>query len=120
MEALQIVKYGPSGHCVNHYDGSKDNPRQSSIFAYIYSNGTGGGTNFPLLERPVEKEWCEFLDCSESAPEGATFKPIIGNALYWENSQPSGEVHPKTLHAGMPVTSGVKIGLNIWTQKKIG
>ncbi|KAK1756600.1 hypothetical protein QBC47DRAFT_422630 [Echria macrotheca] len=80
----------------------------------------GGGTNFPMLDRPAEEEWCEFLDSRESAPEGVTFKPIItGNAVYWENLLPSGDVHPKSLHTGMPVTSGLKIGLNIWTQKKM-
>ncbi len=118
MEELQVVKYGPSAQYRNHYDWSEDLPRQSTFFVYLYANGTGGGTNFPLLDRPAEEEWCKFLDCATPADEGVTFKPIVGNAVYWENLQSNGSIHRKTLHAGLPVTSGEKIGLNIWTRKR--
>lgn len=48
--------------------------------------------------------------------KGVSFKPIAGNAIYWYNLIPHSETpHPALRHAGMPVISGKKIGLNMWT-----
>jgi prolyl 4-hydroxylase len=85
---------------------------------YLDDNCTGGGTNFPRLERPAEKKWCDVLDCSDSPEgeeQGITFMPVKGNAVYWENFRPDGRGHEETWHAGLPVKSGVKVGLNIWS-----
>lgn len=62
-----------------------------------------------------DDEWCEFIDCDRPSTDGVTFKPITGNALYWENVDEKGEGMVSTLHAGLPVTSGEKMGLNVWT-----
>lgn len=118
MEAIQIVKYGTAGHYVKHYDWSKSNPRRTTFFVYLYANVTGGGTHFPLLKKPVEKNWCDYIECDETPREGVVFKAIAGNAIFWENVRESGQVHPETLHAGMPVVSGQKIGMNIWSEDK--
>lgn len=52
---------------------------------------------------------------------GVTFKPLAGNAVYWENFRPdgSGRGWDETWHAGLPVQEGVKVGLNIWTWGRI-
>lgn len=42
------------------------------------------------------------------------FKPIKGNAVYWENMRSDGTGYEESWHAGLPVESGEKIGLNIW------
>lgn len=118
FESIQLVKYGPSGFYKHHHDGDAGYPRQSSFFAYVFSNGTGGGTNFPLLKRPTADAWCRYIDCNETTAKGVTFKPVVGNAIYWDNLKSSGDVYKSTLHAGLPVTSGVKIGMNIWTWRK--
>lgn len=92
---------------------------------------TGGGTRFPRLERPSDPSWCRFIDCEESESggkdgqtdldeeeeegKGVTFKPIKGNAVYWENMRTDGTGYEESWHAGLPVTSGTKIGLNIWS-----
>lgn len=47
--------------------------------------------------------------------KGITFKPIKGNAIFWENLRADGTGYPETWHAAFPVTSGTKIGLNIWS-----
>ncbi|KAI4868793.1 putative prolyl 4-hydroxylase alpha subunit [Hypoxylon rubiginosum] len=47
--------------------------------------------------------------------QGVNFKPIADSAVYWENFHPSGSGHTKVYHAGLPVKSGVKVGLNIWS-----
>ena len=52
---------------------------------------------------------------------GAVFKPIAGNAVYWENFRPDGTGRgwEETWHAGLPVEKGTKVGLNIWTWGRI-
>lgn len=108
---------------------------------YLEANCTGGGTHFPRLERPKDESWCRFIECgddsdvsssssrdtdiSASAAEdgrpkedlskGVIFKPIAGNAVYWENMRGDGSGYAESWHAGLPVTKGVKIGLNIWS-----
>lgn len=94
----------------------------------------GGGTEFPLLRRrgPREK-WCKWVECptargarnsddqeddSDLDEElGLVFKPIAGNAVFWENFRPDGTGRgwEETWHAGLPVKKGVKVGLNIWS-----
>lgn len=105
----------------------------------------GGGTEFPLVTKmSLHKSWCRFIDCdlkdeavdphrSESdgqiaapakeggAGTGVVFKPLAGNAVYWENFRPDGTGRgwDETWHAGLPVIEGIKVGLNIWTWGRI-
>lgn len=105
----------------------------------------GGGTEFPLVTKMgLHKSWCRFIDCdakdetvdphhSESdgqiaapareggAGPGVVFKPLAGNAVYWENFRPDGTGRgwDQTWHAGLPVVEGIKVGLNIWTWGRI-
>lgn len=86
---------------------------------YLDDQCTGGGTEFPRLRHPAGEVWCEFIECGGRAEceddMGVTFKPVKGNAVYWENFRPDGRGYEETWHAGLPVKSGVKIGLNIWS-----
>ncbi|CAN8096584.1 unnamed protein product [Discula destructiva] len=103
----------------------------------------GGGTEFPLVKRAsLHEKWCQFIECepkdvkidlasSESAghaagaaqdiESGVVFKPLAGNAVYWENfrADRTGRGWDETWHAGLPVIAGTKIGLNIWTWGRI-
>jgi prolyl 4-hydroxylase len=104
----------------------------------------GGGTHFPRLRHPSpslaegegasqeRREWCDFISCpasSSSSPssasasdsnDGVTFLPVAGNAVFWQNFDTAGRGHKETLHAGLPVTKGQKIGLNIWSWYQAG
>jgi len=89
---------------------------------YLEADCTGGGTHFPRLERPKDESWCRFIECDEEGGqngtqvlEGMTFKPIKGNAVFWENMRSDGSGYKESWHAGLPVKSGTKIGLNIWS-----
>lgn len=115
IERLKIQRYGIGGHYSHHYDwrGGGQIDRVSSFMVYVDANCTGGGTQFPRLIRPADKRWCQFIEC-EDGEEGVTFKPVKGNAIYWENLRADGTGYPETWHAGLPVNSGTKIGLNIW------
>jgi prolyl 4-hydroxylase len=118
VERLWTQRYTISGHYAHHYDwafASKTAHRVSTFMVYIEANCTGGGTNFPLLARPQDKRWCEFVDCEEPEENGVTFLPKAGAAVFWENFDVDGKGWKQGLHAGMPVHSGVKIGLNIWS-----
>jgi prolyl 4-hydroxylase len=130
LEALQVVKYGLTDEYKHHYDWFQAQPensirwlpnRETTFFVYLEANCTGGGTNFPRLQAPrdvsFDDKWCQFIDCDQPYHMGVTFKPIIGNAVFWQNMKPDGEGHRDTLHAGLPVTSGQKVGLNIWTKQ---
>lgn len=86
----------------------------------------GGGTNFPMLDAPKAlpkvDEWCQFIDCDEPWESGVTFRPIAGNAVFWMNMIDDGKGKlvgdERVLHAGLPVTSGGKVGMNIWTREE--
>ncbi|KAH8804494.1 putative prolyl 4-hydroxylase alpha subunit [Xylogone sp. PMI_703] len=123
IKPLVVQRYGISNQYKDHYDWFPDGPYidgniESTFFVYIQANCTGGGTNFPRLDAPREEKWCEFVDCNQPWDAGVTFLPLVGNAIFWKNLEPSGSGNVKTLHAGLPVTSGMKTGLNIWTWEK--
>lgn len=89
---------------------------------YLSADCTGGGTNFPRIERPKNARWCEYVECdeSETIEQGVTFKPRKGAAVFWTNFDAEGRGYKETIHAGMPVTSGTKVGLNIWSWYQAG
>lgn len=120
VEKLWAQRYGPNGHYTYHYDWSNAGRKQgriSSFMVWLGSECTGGGTHFPRLKKPEGKEWCKFIECGDESGEemeGVVFKPIKGNAVYWENIRPDGTGYEESWHAALPVLSGEKIGLNIW------
>ncbi|PLB40784.1 oxidoreductase, 2OG-Fe(II) oxygenase family [Aspergillus candidus] len=125
IEPLWAQRYNVSGHYTHHYDwagsAARGGDRATTFMVYLDDGCKGGGTNFPRLVRPVAREWCRFIECpvdSDGEGEGMggiTFKPIAGNAVFWENLRPDGSGYPETWHAALPVTEGVKVGLNIWS-----
>ncbi|KAI5860394.1 hypothetical protein GGS23DRAFT_235254 [Durotheca rogersii] len=128
LESVQLVKYAQGERYHFHTDwytnaahasSALGGNRLSSFFAYVAAAGniTGGGTNFPMVPAPRHPRWCAFVDCDEPWENGVTFRPILGNAVFWQNLLEDGTGDQRTLHAGLPVTSGWKIGMNIWTRQ---
>ena len=134
IERLRVQRYKPQGHYDHHFDWSSNRGgwgRVSSFIAWVDDGDgqlRGGGTEFPLLRFNEDPEWCAYIDCATSSltmqgevesekPKPVVFKPLPGNAVYWENfrSDGSGRGYRETWHAGLPVQSGLKIGLNIWS-----
>ncbi|KXT00736.1 hypothetical protein AC578_8226 [Pseudocercospora eumusae] len=126
IERLWTQRYNVSGHYSLHYDwasSTKTSRRVSSFMVYVKDECRGGGTNFPRLEKPKDDErWCKngFLECGEERGEGVTFKPKKGAAVFWMNFDAEGRGYKETIHAGMPVLEGQKIGLNIWSWYQAG
>lgn len=145
IERLRTQRYRPGGHYNHHFDWSSSYGgwgRVSSFMAWVEGSPLdktspllGGGTEFPLVKRAsLHRNWCQFIECdtesgghhTDSAKEaglgpGVVFKPLAGNAVYWENFQPDGTGRgwDETWHAGLPVIEGIKVGLNIWTWGRI-
>ncbi|KAG4423104.1 hypothetical protein IFR04_003741 [Cadophora malorum] len=128
IERLRTQRYREGGHYTHHYDwsgASRDADRVSTFMVYVDADCTGGGTEFPRIRMPdtADRKWCEFLECEEDTSEvkeqnpmmGVTFKPKKGNAVYWENLRSDGRGYEETWHAGLPLLSGWKVGLNIWS-----
>lgn len=144
LERLRVQRYGLKGHYDHHFDWSSNRGgwgRVSSFMVWVDDdNGelSGGGTEFPLLRPRNDTRWCAFIECEEQnfdggagkttsndentgKPSSVEFRPIPGNAVYWENfrSDGSGKGYQETWHAGLPVLKGVKVGLNIWSWGRI-
>jgi prolyl 4-hydroxylase len=131
VEQLWTQRYdAPGGHYAHHFDWAGDlrarrAGRVSTFMVYVACDGcVGGGTTFPRLTGPVgadaEKAWCNFVECEGKdaggqQEEGITFKPIPGNAIYWENFRPDGRGWEELWHAADPLREGIKVGLNIWS-----
>ena len=121
VERLWTQRYNVSGHYAAHYDWSaagRDARRASSFMVYLRGEGEGcegGGTAFPMLEGRTEGGWCRFVDCGRGREEGVAFRPRKGAAVFWLNFDGEGRGVKETVHAGLPVTKGVKVGLNIWS-----
>lgn len=117
FEPLTVQRYQQNGYFLHHLDalGMGFFPdRRSTFNVWLDGNCTGGGTHFPMIPRWENPALCAFLDC-HTTENGTVFKPLAGNALFWENVAPDGGVYEETVHAGLSVLSGTKIGLNIWS-----
>ena len=130
LEPLQLVRYAAGEHYHFHTDwfteaanavAATGGNRISSFFTYVHvsEDTTGGGTNFPLLDAPRAERWCteRIVDCDEPWERGVTFRPVAGSAVFWVNLLPDGRGDHRVLHAGLPVETGDKIGMNIWTRQ---
>ena len=108
IESLQLTKYDQNQFYKSHYDFfekediEKLNFKQRlyTIFVYIKNADKGGETYFEKLDKK--------------------FKPQEGSAILWPNcyKKYSNDTDyicfDQSLHGGLPVDKGQKIGLNIW------
>ena len=108
IESLQLTKYDKNQFYKSHHDyfGKEDieklnfKQRLYTIFVYLKNADKGGETYFEKLDKK--------------------FKPKEGNAILWPNCykkySTDNDYHYfiESLHGGLPVEEGQKIGLNIW------
>ena len=64
------------------------------MFVYLKSPDDGGETYFPNLNKKI--------------------KPVEGTAILWTNCDSNKQIYDESLHAGLPVKKGCKIGMNLW------
>ena len=126
FEALQLVRYKPTQKIKMHYDwfkepktdreGRKYN-RLASFFLYLDVNCTAGETYFPSLPSPPleQVEGDRFRTAKDG--KGLAIVPKLGSGIFWINLKEDGLGDSRTLHAGIPVGNGSKIGMNIWVKR---
>lgn len=106
-EALQVVRYEPNGYYKEHHDSCCDNSnicydfikrgghRIKTVLIYLNDDFTEGATYFPVLNKKYKPPKYSAI----------IFNPLAVNC---------NKCHPKALHAGLPVASGVKYVANLW------
>jgi prolyl 4-hydroxylase len=110
-EALQVVKYQPNGYYKEHHDSCCDNndtcndfikrggQRIKTVLIYLNDDFTEGATYFPVLNKKYKPPKYSAI----------IFNPLAVNC---------NKCHPKALHAGLPVASGVKYVANLWFRER--
>ncbi|KAI0409914.1 hypothetical protein F4802DRAFT_6225 [Xylaria palmicola] len=102
------------------FDGSpRSFNRVASFFVLLQDNCTGGETWFPFIKAvsPQPTGSGEGRLWREHEDGGLAFKPVAGNGIFWVNLFPNGTGDSRTVHAGLPVTSGLKTAMNIWPRQ---
>jgi prolyl 4-hydroxylase len=96
-EPLNILKYSPGQQYKPHHDGTgSDNVSVRVLTALIWLNDQfeGGETNFPKIN--------------------VTVRGAVGDMLVFRNIRDNGEFDERMIHAGLPVTEGVKWMASRW------
>ena len=96
-EPLNILKYTPGQQYKPHHDGTgSDNVSVRTLTALIWLNDEfhGGETDFPKINVRVRGE--------------------VGDMLVFRNVRDNGEFDERMIHAGLPVTRGVKWMASRW------
>jgi prolyl 4-hydroxylase len=133
LEPLQLVQYAQEQEYHAHTDwftspaqttAEYGGNRLSSFFVYVHASDdiVGGGTQFPLLDAPMDERWCEFVNCDAEMEDGVVFRPVQRNAVFWRNLKRDAGTKEyvgdrRTVHAGLPVQRGSKLGMNVWTRE---
>lgn len=129
VEPLQLVRYDPGDRFRLHYDWFPSHTskkeitgngtdrlynRLSSIFVYLVDDCVGGETYFPEIQGVSAAADGEKFSRTD-AGKGLLVKPKRGNAVFWNQIQMNGTGDPRVLHAGLPIKSGIKIGMNMFS-----
>jgi prolyl 4-hydroxylase len=95
-ETLQLLRYGPGAQYRPHFDAlpAEPNQRIATVLVYLTDDYQGGETHFPRT--------------------GLAYRGRKGDALLFRNVDAQGRPDPMALHAGLPVTRGVKVIASRW------
>ncbi|KAI0388442.1 hypothetical protein F5Y17DRAFT_210203 [Xylariaceae sp. FL0594] len=131
MGVPQLVQYVQGQHYNLHqdwmrtpqaaFDGTaRTFNRLASFFVILEDGCAGGETWFPLItpawdDLPDDRDGTRLWHEHEAG--GIAFKPVAGNAIFWVNLLANGTGDIRTVHAGLPVTGGLKTAMNIWPRK---
>lgn len=109
-EGLNVLRYEDGGEYRPHHDyfdpalkGSeailaRGGQRVGTFLMYLSEVEAGGSTQFPSISFEV--------------------RPKLGRAVYFANTKLNGELDATSLHAGMPVTKGVKFLATKWLRER--
>lgn len=99
-EALIVLRYAPGQEFRPHSDALPHTRNQRIMTVLVYLNDTlrGGETRFPAY--------------------GLDVRPKAGDAILFRNTLPGGAPDPRAIHAGAPVTQGVKWLATRWIRAR--
>lgn len=110
-EDLQVVRYTPGTYYKEHHDSccetddkctlfeQKSGQRVATLLVYLNDDFTGGETHFPEIQQKLKAD--------------------VGSAVFFRPlGKEDARCHPNALHAGLPVTDGVKYVCNAWVREK--
>jgi hypothetical protein len=98
IEPLQCVRYKKNTYFAPHFDSNELLNRKYTLLIYLNDDFSGGETYFPELKKSI--------------------KPKKGTALLFKNFINKKRSTIYSLHAGLPVSKGVKYACNIWIKGK--
>lgn len=135
FELLSLARYGVPHQVRLHSDASHEPfvdskskrlyNRKTSFFVYVQASDDleGGETFFPRIPPPRDVGLpanAGLVSINNSTGASAlAIKPISRSAIFWVGVTPNGTVNFDTIHEGLPVTKGEKIGMNIWAKHYI-
>ncbi|RSU78946.1 hypothetical protein BRX37_03435 [Sphingomonas sp. S-NIH.Pt3_0716] len=96
LESLQCARYLPDQEFRPHFDAGPNAPRTATAIVYLNDDFEGGSTLFPELKYEV--------------------RPKRGSCLVFRNLDDQGRRLPQSLHAGLPVRTGIKYVCNVWVR----
>lgn len=99
-EALIVLRYAPGQEFRPHLDALPATRNQRTMTALVYLNDTlrGGETRFQAY--------------------GLDVRPKTGDAILFRNTLPDGSPDPRAIHAGAPVSQGVKWLATRWIRAR--
>ena len=99
-ESLTVLHYAPGQQYREHVDTLPrvTNQRIGTFIIYLNEGYGGGQTRFPALDLNISAR--------------------LGDALFFSNVTPAGQPDPRSRHAGLPVTSGVKWIATRWIRQR--
>lgn len=99
-ESLTVLRYAPGPEFRPHFDAlpRTGNQRVKTVLIYLNQGFEGGETTFPR--------------------RGLVVLPTGGDAILFTNTLPDGRPDPRALHAGAPVTAGVKWLATRWIRAR--
>jgi len=135
FELLSLARYGAPHQVSLHSDASQEPfvdtkskrryNRRTSFFVYVHASDDleGGETFFPRIPAPMDvglpaNPGVVSINNTSGAPSLAV-KPVSRSAIFWVGVKPDGTVNFDTIHEGLPVTKGEKLGMNVWAKHYI-
>jgi len=118
-EPLHILRYQDGEEYRPHFDYFFDEvhvknggQRVATVLMYLTDVEEGGETVFPdSVNKPPEEIKHKYSTCAQA---GVAVKAKRGDALLFFSLTPAGEKDALSLHAGCPVTKGVKFSATKW------
>ena len=110
-EGLQVLRYGVGAEYRPHFDFF--DPKQAGSRQHIATGGQRVGTLIMYLSEVAAGGATDFPEA------GFTLRPKKGAAVFFANLYADGQPNYATLHAGLPVVSGVKYIATKWLRERV-